>query len=194
MVAVDGCPSVRPYFESEVAAAMGQLGIEAEEQIRGYLVELLSGFAVSARIQDACTPLAELLVRAQQASGPERIGRMRQLGDGALFLCGFFPDSFDRRGITTDYAQAMGGRAYGLVREAENARGRRQRVRLFGELSVRFLELAQVLGEVRERTAMCTQGEIVRLYQRWCATGSPSLARRLVRRGVHPRRGSGVVH
>jgi hypothetical protein len=41
---------------------------------------------------------------------------------------------------------------------------------------------------VRERTALYTDGEILRLYERWCRSGSPAIESRLRRRGVAPQR------
>jgi len=52
------------------------------------------------------------------------------------------------------------------------------------ELAGRFEDFSRVLDEVREQTAMCTDGELVRIYERWCTTRSPELFRRLNRRGV----------
>ena len=56
----------------------------------------------------------------------------------------------------------------------------------FVELGERFHELARVLDEVRERTALCTDAAVVRLYERFRESGSPALLRRLHRRGLHP--------
>ena len=43
---------------------------------------------------------------------------MRELGDAAMFVCGFFPDSFERRGLDRGYVVAMGGHAYLVVSQA----------------------------------------------------------------------------
>jgi hypothetical protein len=111
---------------------------------------------------------------------------MRDLGDVALFICGFFPDSFDRRGLTRTYVVGMGGRAYLVLGEAERRRSSMSEV--FAELAGRFHDMARVLDEVRERTALRTDGAMLRLYERWQRSGSPALADRLRRRGVHPQR------
>jgi hypothetical protein len=156
-------------------------------------VDLLSDFAVSERLQVLSEPLALLLQRALHASGPERFSRMRELADVALFVCGFFPDSFDRRGLSRGYVVSMGGRAYLVLgrAEVEAMRDQRARAEVFSELGGRFQDMARVLDEVRERTAMCTESELVRLYERWSRSGSPALADRLRRQGVHPQRARG---
>ena len=183
MVEFDRSPDVQEFFGEHVADAMRDLKIETSAQTQGYLVDLLSGFTVSQRIHSLAVPLAGLLKRATEASGAHRLALLRELGDAALFLCGFFPDSFDRRGVDRTYVVTMGGRAYLVVGRHDRDEGR---AAVFAELSGRFGELAGVLDEVRERTAMCTEGAIVRMYERWLESGSPALARRLRRRGLHP--------
>jgi hypothetical protein len=177
--------NVRAFFVEHVTEAMRDLRVETRAETQGYLVNLLSGFSVSDGAQTLSEPLAILLNRAANATGADRLARLRELGDAALFSCGFFPDSFDRRGLSRPYVVAMGGRAYLVVAKA--ARGHAP-AEVFVELGGRFHDMARVLDEVRERTALCTDREIVSLYERWCRSGSPSLAKRLHRRGVQPER------
>jgi hypothetical protein len=186
MTEIDRNADVHTFFVEHVEHAMRDLHVETGQATRGYLVDLLMTFSVSERIPSLSEPLAALLSRALSATGPERLARMRDLGDVSLFICGFFPDSFDRRGLDRAYAVSMGGRAYLVLGRAVHDRSRMAEV--FVELGGRFQDMARVIDEVRERTAMCTEGEIVRLYERWSESGSPSLAHRLQRRGVHPRR------
>ena len=186
MADIEHCNDVRTFFVEQVTEAMRDLRVETAAETQGYLVDLLSGFSVSDKIQTLSEPLVALLQRALKASGTERLSRMRDLGDVALFICGFFPDSFDRRGLSRTYVVGMGGRAYLVLGEAERRRSAMSEV--FAELAGRFHDMARVLDEVRERTALCTDGAMVRLYERWHRSGSPALADRLRRRGVHPQR------
>jgi hypothetical protein len=186
MSGVDACADVRVFFREHVCEALRSLEVRTAESTKHYLVDLLAGFAVSDRIQDMCTPFVQLLSEALAVSGPERLNRMRSLGDSALFVSGFMSDSCDRRGVTQTYVNAVGARAYGEVSRV------RPRVmsdggpdtEVFIELADRFEAFTRVLDEVREQTAMCTDGELVRLYERFCSTRSPELFRRLNRRGV----------
>jgi hypothetical protein len=189
MTQIDRNADVHNFFVEHVTHAMRDLHVETAEATQGYLVDLLITFSVSERIRNLSEPLAALLAKALAANGPERLARMRDLGDVALFICGFFPDSFDRRGLDRAYAVNLGGRAYLVLGHAVHDRSRMAEV--FSELGGRFQDMARVIDEVRERTAMCTEGEIVRLYERWRESGSPALAHRLQRRGVHPRRARG---
>jgi hypothetical protein len=172
---------VRGFFIEHLAAAMQDLRVETASATRGYLDELLSGFAESDRIPQFSTPIVEHLQLALAAQGSERQARLQVMGDIALFLCGFFPDCFDRRGLSETYLVELGGRAYLMV-----ARGGARDGHVFVELASRFRQLVRVLDEVRERTNMCGDGEIIRLYERFRERGSPELERRLRRRGVVP--------
>jgi hypothetical protein len=177
----------RAYFEPQVALAVRAVGVPEASQAEPYLVDLLCGFAVSTETPaPESLPLADLLRRAAESVGPERERRMRRLGDVALWLSGFLPDCFERRGLSEAYVARMGGGAYSWLGEAAHRCGEPSRAKLFHDLSARFRDFARVLDEVRELTAMCTDGAVVRLYERWRATGSPALLRRLVRRGVTP--------
>lgn len=186
---VEPVEDARVYFGAQVATAMRSIGVESAAPAEPYLVELLCGFAVST---ETPTPesvaLADLLRSATEGIGEERERRMRRLGDVALFLSGFLPDSFDRRGLSEAYVTRMGGGAYFWLGETAQVGGQTSRARLFHELAVRFRDFARVLDEVRERTAMCTDAAVLRLYERWRSTGSPELLRRLLRRGVSPER------
>jgi len=186
MSSIDSCVAVQDFFLGEVRDAMQDLRVEAAAETERYLVDLLTSFAVSARIQNLFEPLVSQLAKARNASGPERANRMRDLGDAAMFVCGFFPDSFERRGLDRSYVVAMGGHAYLVVSQATRRWGDASDGRVFVELGERFHELARVLDEVRERTALRTDAAVVRLYERFRDSGSPTLLRRLHRRGVHP--------
>lgn len=188
MSSIDSSVAVNEFFLSEVRDAMQDLRVETAAATERYLVDLLTSFSVSERIQNMFEPLVSQLAKARNASGPERANRMRDLGDTSLFVCGFFPDSFERRGLDRAYVVAMGGHAYLVVSEATRRWGDASDGSVFVELGERFHEIARVLDEVRERTALCTDAAVVRLYERFRESGSPALLRRLHRRGVHPQR------
>jgi len=188
MSSIDSSVPVQEYFLGEVRDAMQDLRVETAAATERYLVDLLTSFSVSERIQNMFEPLVSQLAKARNASGPERANRMRDLGDTSLFVCGFFPDSFERRGLDRAYVVAMGGHAYLVVSEATRRWGDSSDGSVFVELGERFHEIARVLDEVRERTALCTDAAVVRLYERFRESGSPALLRRLHRRGVHPQR------
>jgi hypothetical protein len=196
MSSVEACADIRAFFREQVVEATRSLEVTMEQSTERYLVELLAGFAVSDKVQDLSEPFVELLQRALAATEPERTYRFRNLGDSALYVSGFLPDSHEGRGVTQPYVVSIGARAYGEVSRATRRHGSTHRF-LFEELADLFESFARVLDEVREQTALCTDGALLRLYERWCASRSPRLLKRLSRRGVAPaarKPGDPVIH
>jgi hypothetical protein len=87
----------------------------------------------------------------------------------------------------------MGGRAYAHLSQQERlAHG----PGVFAELSRRFSQFADLLSEVSDSTLAVGHLTLVKLYERWRATGSRRAAALLARRGLAPapEAASGVRH
>jgi hypothetical protein len=131
---------------------------------------------------DRHEPLALRLGRALESGGLEQRARLRNVGDFSLFMSGFFSDSFRRRLIDVDYYKSMGEYAYGsLSRRDEDAF-----CEVFAELARKFVGFTDVLSDVSERTAMSSNADVLRLYEKWLRTGSPRDGQRLVDKGIVP--------
>ncbi len=192
---------VRGYFRERLLGALERHRLSIDSGTEFYLVNLLSEFAISPPLPTLERPLAEQLADALETEGYERLRRFRGLGDAALYVSGFFADHLERRGITADYAGAMGGRAYrsasALVRLAPPREAALAYV--YDELAAKFSAYVDVLSDVREATTPRTPQDIVRLYERWKQTRSPALADKLRSVGLFPvleaeTRGRGTVH
>ncbi len=192
---------VRGYFRERLLGALERHRLSIDSGTEFYLVNLLSEFAISPPLPTLERPLAEQLADALETEGYERLRRFRGLGDAALYVSGFFADHLERRGITADYAGAMGGRAYrsasALVRLAPPREAALAYV--YDELAAKFSAYVDVLSDVREATTPRTPQDIVRLYERWKHTRSPALADKLRSVGLFPvleaeTRGRGTVH
>ena len=179
---------VRAYFRERLVDALERHRLRVDAGTEFYLVNLLAGFAVAPPLDALDRPLAEQLAEALETSGQERLRRFRGLGDAALYVSGFFADHLARRGVTPDYAGAMGGRAYrsasAIVRLAPPREAAFAPV--YEELAARFPMYVDVLADVREAATPRTPQEIVRLYERWKTTQSPAVADRLRRIGLFP--------
>ena len=108
-------PSVASFFHEALAEAMTDRRVRASDAATGYLVELLVAFAhPDPRIAEALQrPLAFVLDDALHAQGAERFDRLRALGDGVLYLAGFFGDHVETRGVDPGYVAGIGAAAYG---------------------------------------------------------------------------------
>jgi hypothetical protein len=131
---------------------------------------------------DTHEPLALRLGRALESGGIEQRARLRNVGDFSLFMSGFFSDSFRRRLVDVDYYKSMGEYAYGsLSRRDEDAF-----CDVFAELARKFVGFTDVLSDVSERTALASNADVLRLYEKWLRTGSPRDGQRLVDKGIVP--------
>lgn len=172
------------YFRELVESAMKRQHLAARELTSFYLVNLLTGFVHFDR--SATAPEDEALgirfVRALQAAGVRQRDELRQVGDLSLFMSGFFADSLTRSLVDIDYYIYVGEYAYGsLARQGDEAFGD-----VFDELSGNFAAFVDVLGEVSERSAVSSNADLLRLYERWLRTRSRRSGEILAARGLVP--------
>jgi len=189
--------SVSQFFLEAVDEAIRVRGVPVTEGAAQYLVALLADYAhPDDRAGEALDrPLTLLFDEAVHEPDPaERFERLRTLGDGVLYGCGFFGEHFVARGVDPKYLRGLGTRAYEaasfiLVRgEPDEATG----THLFTELADKFDGFVDVLSDVAEGTLASSahdERSLVKLYERWLRTGSDRLAGALTARGVMPMRG-----
>ncbi len=172
------------YFRDLVESALKRQRLEARELTSFYLVNLLTGFV---HFDRPATPaedeaLGVRFVRALQAAGVRQRDELRQVGDLSLFMSGFFADSLARSLVDVDYYIYLGEYAYGsLARQGDGTFGD-----VFDELSGKFAAFVDVLGEVSERSALASNADLLRLYERWLRTRSPRSGELLAARGIVP--------
>lgn len=172
------------YFRELVETAMQNQRVSATELTSFYVVNLLSAFVHLDRSPAAGDDeaLGVRLARALQTAGIAQRDGLRKVGDMSLFISGFFSDSLNRSLVDVDYYVQLGECAYGwLARQGDAALGD-----VFDELSGRFTTFVDVIGEVSERTAMTSNGDLLRLYERWLRTGSKRSGDLLAERGIVP--------
>ncbi len=168
------------YFRELVESAMQRQQLSAHELTSFYVVNLLAGFVRSASVDDR--PLGVQFVQALQAAGDAQRDGLRMVGDLSLFISGYFSDSLNRRLVDVDYYIQLGGLAYGsLARGGDDTLGD-----VFDELSEKFVAFVDVLCEVSERTALTTNTDLLRLYERWLRTRSRRSGNLLASRGIVP--------
>jgi hypothetical protein len=171
------------YFRELVEAALRRQRVAARELTTFYLVNLLAGFVHidrSAAGEDEA--LGVRFAKALQAAGLKQRHGLKEVGDLSLFISGFFSDSLNRTLVDIDYYIQLGGSAYGsLARQGDAALGD-----VFDELATGFPSFVDVLGEISERTALTSNSDLLRLYEKWVRTGSRHSGDLLVSRGIVP--------
>ena len=178
------------FFRDQLITAMEHQRVSTSAFTECYLVNLLSAFAKGETLPSREpgfdeTPLALLYARALTAARFERVVLLRSTADTALFVSGFFAESLPGGPADLRYYASLGGRAYahlGREHEREDPSG----TSVFVELSGRFRQWVDVLSEVSEKTRLTTPLSVVRLYERWLATGSARAAALLAEQGITP--------
>ena len=170
------------YFKELVQTSLIRQHVQTGDLTEYYLVNLLCQYIrPDQRDAEHGEPLAVRLARALQTGGMEQRTRLRSLGDFSLFTAGFFSDSFRRRQIDVDYYVSMGEYAYGSLSRAEDAFRE-----VFAELARKFVGFSDVLADISERTALTSNNDVLRIYEKWLRTGSHRDGQRLIERGIVP--------
>ncbi|HYQ15336.1 MAG TPA: hypothetical protein VEQ58_06260 [Polyangiaceae bacterium] len=196
---LDLSANLETFFHDVVGDALRKKQVAATQAAEYYLVSLLTDYA---RPDPRCTealerPLTLLLDEALHAPGQERFERLRVLGDGVLYVSGFFAAHLETRGVEVRYVTSLGARAYDgagkMLRSAANDGA----PDLFFELATNFGQFAELLSSVAETLALSaspSSTRVLKLYERWLKTGSRALGSELMEHGVLPVRGAGGVH
>jgi hypothetical protein len=172
------------YFRELIESAMQHQHLAARELTSFYLVNMLAGFVHVDRSPGAGDdePLGVRFAKALQEDGVRKRDVLRQVADRSLFLSGFFADSLNRSLVDIDYYMQLGEYAYGsLARDGDGTFGE-----AFDELAAKFPAFVDVLGEVSERTALASNSDLLRLYEKWMRTRSRRSGDLLAARGIVP--------
>jgi hypothetical protein len=169
------------YFKELVETAIQNQQIAAGEMTSFYVVNMLARFIHFDATEDD-EPLGVRLAQALQAGGSVQRTGLRRVGDLSLFISGFFSDSLNRSLVDVDYYIHLGERAYGsLARQSDDTFSN-----VFDELAEKFPSFVDVLGEVSERSALTSNSDLLRLYERFLRTRSRRSGDLLVSRGIVP--------
>jgi hypothetical protein len=173
--------SAAEYFKELVEGALAHQRIAAGELTSFYVVNLLTGF-LQRPVEENDTPLGFRLAEALDAAGIRQRATLKQIGDLSLFTSGFFADSLNRKLVDIDYYISIGGTAYTALSRYETDTFSP----VFAELAENFIRFVDVLSEVSERASLSSNGDVLRLYERWLRTGSRRSGQLLAERGVVP--------
>ena len=199
---IDLSGDVTHFFRELVDDALRAQGSQATGAAESYVVALLADYAKPDQLSGETLhrPLTLLLDEAMQHSGHERFERLRSLGDGVLYVSGFFGDHLETRGVELAYVSALGARAYdGAAAMLRGTPTQEQSAApdVFAELAENFRMFVRLVSRIAERLyaqSACTHGSVLKLYERWMRTGSDALAKALAAQGVMPVRSSGMLH
>ncbi len=173
--------SPRAFFVNQVEEAVKRVKFEPSQLSRHYLVDLLEHYMLASNLMSKRETLAEMYLRAQNSPPPLRLDLLKKLGDSSLYISGFFGDSLNRKMVDIDYYVDMGGVAYHSL--ASSAQDEKMS-RMFGEFAARFPEFVDVLTFISQEAMIQTNGDLLKLYDRYIATGSRLAGEQLVEKGL----------
>lgn len=161
---IDRTTSTEPFFRELVDRVRPDVSYPAKE----YLVGLLVGME-SAEIDGSPTCL-------KVYAGPATVVDLKDAGDQALFVSGFFAEHTVSRGLRPGYYAAIGSAAYLSL-------ARRLRIGIFEELASRFSVLQGALRAVRSHCDTMGLGPMAALEE-WARTRSRASEHRLAELGI----------
>jgi hypothetical protein len=194
-------PDVDEFFRELVTQAIRSRGFEPSNASASYVVALLAEAAkpnASALNVIGENSFTLMLADAMESQGVARFEKLRLLGDGVLYVSGFFGDHLTRRGLAPYYVKGLGATAYGgaasmLRTVGAHATG----PDVFTELSRKFEMFVQLLSYVAEELsarAVRDDSSLLDVYERWLKVQSDSLTELLLARGILPQRKSPGLH
>lgn len=181
--------SAREFFEDSVTQAFERVGVETFPLAKNYMVDLLTQFLNRETLFPAddqtekpqSRTMAERWFEAVGAEPALRPEKLRRLADSTLYISGFFGDSLKRKLVDVDYYAEIGGSAYAhLAHSAEED----MMARLYSEYAQRFLEFVDVLTYLSQKSLVQSNGDLLRLYERYVTTGSTLARDQLVEKGL----------
>lgn len=199
-VEIELSADVHGFFAELVREATRDRHVEATNAATSYLSALLADYAKPGVLsRDTLErPFTLLLAEALESAGQERFERLRAVGDGALYVRGFFSEHLETRGVQLKYVSAVGARAYdGAASMLRRAGGSKGAPDLFGELAERFEAFVALLRSVASRilaqSGLASDGGVLKLYERWMRTGESEIAQALGAHGLLPLRGTAGI-
>lgn len=186
---IETSSSLGEFFHDVVVVACKNQKLDASPAAQTYLSGVLEDFvrpSESALGETLDRSLTLMLDEALQTPPPERFEKMRAIGDGTLYVSGFFGDHLEARGVDDSFVTSIGGFAYRSL--AVMLRGDPTVIDVYAELSHNFARFVEVLAEVAESTSMGvrTPTGALRLYEKWLRTGNDRIARELAAHGLVP--------
>jgi hypothetical protein len=198
---IDTAPDVDGFFRELVTQAIRNKGFEPSTASASYVVALLAEAAkpnASALNVIGENSFTLMLADAMESQGVARFEKLRVLGDGVLYVSGFFGDHLTRRGLAPYYVKGLGATAYGGAASMLRSVGAHSSgPDVFSELSHKFENFVQLLSYVAEELsarAVRDDSSLLDLYERWLKVQSDRLTDLLLSRGILPQRKSPGVH
>ena len=197
----DTTPNVDGFFRELVGQVIKDRGFEPSSAGASYVVGLLADSAkpnATALNVMSGNSFTLMLADALESQGPARFEKLRLLGDGVLYLSGFFGEHLTRRGLAPYYVRGLGATAYGGAASMLRIVGAPSTgPDVFSELSHNFEMFVQLVSSVSEELSarnVRDDSSLLDVYERWLKVQSAHLTELLLSHGLLPQRGTPGLH
>lgn len=178
------------HFSEVLKEACEQRKVKALPSVETYLIHLLKYYLDSKNLfsplqsdsaEQLPQTLAEMYLLAMSSEAPKNREIMKVLADRSLYVSGFFGDSLQSKLVDIDYYAEMGSQAYAnlAVWTKEDTVAQ-----IYKTFSKRFLDFVEVLNYISEKSAIQTDQNVLRLYERYIRTGSEMAREKLTELGI----------
>ena len=175
------------FFREEVTDARRSIGVDISDETEYYVVNLLCTYSnPQSTPLPGDEPLAMLYKRALEASPLDRIQILKNLGDVALYVSGFFVEFIERSLVDRNYYMSMGGSAYHSLSDIMSLKHQCESVAgVYSQLANKFSNVVDLLNEIsnRSRRKSSPETELLRTYERWQKSGDEKLKNELAQKG-----------
>jgi len=178
------------FFRESLHQALQERKVDTYPFVETYLVDVLEHYLFTENLFDeerapgrrSRETLAETMLKAANATPRLRFDLLKRLGDGALYVSGFFGDSLQRKVVDVDYYIDMGSSAYhSLSKEIYEDTF----AQLYKEIAVKFNSFVDVFSLMSRKT-MSGEDNVLRLMELYAKTDSPLAREKLAERGLFP--------
>lgn len=182
--------SAEQHFNELLKEACNKLDFKIAASSQSYILQLLK-FYIDSRnlyrpiLDDSTekTPdtFAELYLTALTLESPKNREYMKILADRALYLSGFFGESLQKKSVDIDYYMGIGASAYqnlaAWTKEETTAI-------VYSQFSNQFSRYVHLLNYISDKSAIQSEQNILKLYERYIQTGSEAVREKLNSLGV----------
>ncbi len=176
--------SSKEFFAEAVHEGIKERKLDSLPRATDYLINLLEFYLDARNLhtpKKTHTTLAEMYLTASQSEPVIRYELLKQLGDRALYLTGFFGESLNRKIIDVDYYCEMGGTAY---RDLATVSSDQTMSKVYDHLAKKFVHYADVLTYISQKSFVQSNNDVLSLYETYLKTGSEFAKDRLQEMGV----------
>lgn len=182
--------SATDFFQEMISSAFESRKFKTMPLAEQYLINLLEFYLFSENLFEEevgpdgkrrTTTMAEKYLKALNADNKIRAELLKRLGDTSLYVSGFFGDSFRRKIIDIDYYVDIGGTAYGNLATTSTDD---IFAPVYEDLSHRFIDYVDVLTYISQKSFTQSNMDLLRLYDRYLATGSKLAEEQLEEEGM----------